>query len=289
MRKPIKNVGASVRALLLALAKERNQQFELLLTRYTLERLLYRLSISRYRDRFVLKGAMLLAAASNDPFRPTRDLDLLGFGDSAPEAMIRVFREICAIDQNDAVAFDLAAIATDRIRDDADYGGLRVKTTAVVDGAKVRVAIDIGFGDAIEPGLVDIDLPVLLKRPAPRLRAYSYETVIAEKFQAMAFFGLANTRLKDFYDIWVLSRTREFDNDRLVRAVAATFARRQTPIPVEIPDALTSAFAADPGKQRQWAAFIKDVAVNPGSLPSVVEDLAGFLMPVVAAARTRSG
>ena len=153
MRKPVKNIGASVRARLLALAKERNQPFELLLTRYTLERLLYRLSTSRYRDRFVLKGAMLLAGALDDPFRPTRDLDLLGFGDPAPEAMIRVFREICDVDANDAVAFDAAAITTDRTRDDAEYGGLRIKTTAIVDGAKVRVLIDIGFGDAVEPGL----------------------------------------------------------------------------------------------------------------------------------------
>ena len=289
MPKRVKNMGASIRARLLALAKERNQPFDLLLTRYTLERFLYRLSRSRHRDRFVLKGAMLLAGALDDPFRPTRDLDLLGFGDPAPEAMIPIFREICAIDANDAVAFDVAAIAADRIRDDAEYGGLRIKTTAVVDGAKARVLVDIGFGDAIEPGLVDIDLPVLLAQPAPRLRAYSYETVIAEKFQAMALLGFANTRLKDFYDIWVLSRTREFDSDRLASAIAATFARRQTPIPVEVPDALTPAFAADPRKQRQWAAFIKDVAVNPGSLDSVVEHLAGFLMPIAAATRTRSG
>ncbi len=289
MRRLVKNMGASVRARLLALAKERNQPFDLLLTRYTLERLLYRLSTSRHRDRFALKGAMLLAGALDDPFRPTRDLDLLGFGDPAPDAMIQVFREICAIDANDAVTFDVAAIAADRIRDDAEYGGLRIKTNAGVDGAKARVVVDIGFGDAIEPGLVDIDLPVLLGQPAPRLRAYPYETVIAEKFQAMALLGLANTRLKDFYDIWVLSRTRELDSDRLARAIAATFARRQTPIPVGIPDALTPAFAADPGKQRQWAAFIKDIAVNPGSLVSVVEHLAGFLMPIAAAARMRSG
>jgi predicted nucleotidyltransferase component of viral defense system len=289
MPKRVKNMGASIRARLLALAKERNQPFDLLLTRYTLERLLYRLSTSRHRDHFVLKGAMLLAGALDDPFRPTRDLDLLGFGDPAPDAMIQVFREICAIDANDAVTFDVAAIAADRVRDDAEYGGLRIKTNAVVDGARARVVVDIGFGDAIEPGLVDIDLPVLLGQPAPRLRAYPYETVIAEKFQAMALLGLANTRLKDFYDVWVLSRTRELDSDRLARAIAATFARRQTPIPVEIPDALTPAFAADSGKQRQWAAFIKDVGVNPGSLVSVVEHLAGFLMPIAAAARMRSG
>ena len=158
MRKPIKNMGASVRARLLAIAKARNQPFDLLLTRYTLERFLYRLSTSAHRDRFVLKGAMLLVAVLDDPFRPTRDLDLLGFGDSTPDGITQAFRDICALDFNDAVVFDTTTIAVDRIRDDTAYGGLRIKTDAVVDGARVRVLVDIGFGDAIEPGVVNIEL-----------------------------------------------------------------------------------------------------------------------------------
>src|SRR5271167_1409790 len=172
MRKPVKNIGASIRARLLNLAKERNQPFDLLLTRYTLERLLYRLSLSRYRDRFVLKGAMLLASAMDDPHRPTRDLDLLGFGDPDPNGMIEAFRQICSIHADDAVVFDLPSLTVDRIRDDAEYGGLRIKMRADVDGARVPVQIDIAFGDAIEPGLIDIDMPVLLGLPSPRLRAY---------------------------------------------------------------------------------------------------------------------
>ena len=279
MRKPIKNIGASIRARLLNLAKERNQPFDLLLTRYALERLLYRLSTSKHRDRFVLKGAMLMTSWINDPHRPTRDLDLLGFGDADPEAMLAAFRDIFAITVDDAVSFDISGLTIDRIRDEAEYGGLRLKTTATVDGAKVRVIVDIGFGDAIEPGLVDIGLPVLLGQPAPRLRAYPYETVIAEKFQAMVMLGRANTRMKDFYDVWILARSYTFEGDRLARAIAATFVRRKTEIPAGRPDALTPAFAADESKQRQWAVFLQDVAVNPGSLAEVIEELANFLMP----------
>ncbi|WP_315838283.1 nucleotidyl transferase AbiEii/AbiGii toxin family protein [Bradyrhizobium prioriisuperbiae] len=287
MRKSLKNVGASVRARLLKLANEREQPFDLLLTRYALERLLYRLSTSKYRERFVLKGAMLMMNWMDDPYRPTRDLDLLGFGDSDPDTIVKVFRDLCAIKVDDAVTFDIDGMSVDRIREAAEYGGLRIKTIATVDGAKVRVLIDIGFGDAIEPGLIEIELSVLLDQPKPRLRAYSYETVIAEKFQAMVVLGRANTRMKDFYDIWILARSYDLDRDRLARAIAATFARRNTTIPVERPDALTSAFAADQSKQQQWAGFLRDVAVKPGTLAEVVEDLAALLMLHATEARLR--
>jgi predicted nucleotidyltransferase component of viral defense system len=287
MRKPVQNLGASVRARLLNLAKERNQPFEILLTRYALERLLYRLGSSKYRERFVLKGAMLVRTWVDDPYRPTRDLDLLGFGDSDPDAIIGVFREICTLKADDAVVFDIDGLAVDRIRDDAQYGGLRIKTTATVDGAKVRVLVDIGFGDAVEPGLTEIELSVLLNQPVPRLRAYPYETVVAEKFQAMVMLGRANSRMKDFYDVWMLARSYDFEGDRLARAVAATFARRKTEIPADRPDALTPAFAEDPTKQQQWTAFVKDVAVTPASLAEVIEDLAAFLMPHAEEARRR--
>lgn len=287
MREPA-NMGASVRARLLKLSKDRNQPFQLLLTRYVLERLLYRLSSTTHRDRFVLKGAMLMTTWFDDPFRPTQDLDLLGFGDPDPEAMLAVFREICAIKANDGVAFDVQALTIDRVRDELEYGGLRIKTNATLDGARIRVVIDVGFGDAIEPGLNDVDMPVLLDLPSPRLRAYPQETVIAEKFQAMVMLGRANSRMKDLYDIWVLSRCYEFTGDRLSRAIAATFERRKTPIPIELPDALTQAFADDPTKQQQWISFVDNVAVQPGGLGDVISDLATFLMPHAEAAR-RSG
>jgi Nucleotidyl transferase AbiEii toxin, Type IV TA system len=160
MRKPLQNIGASVRARLLNLAKERSQPFELLLIRYTLERLLYRLSKRKHRDKFVLKGAMLMRYWLDDPHRPTRDLDLLGFGDSDPELTLKLFREIYAIKVDDAVVFDISALVVDRVRDESGYGGLRLKTYATVDGARVRVVIDIGYGDATEPGLDQIELPV---------------------------------------------------------------------------------------------------------------------------------
>lgn len=285
MAKPIRNMGASVRTRLLNLAKQRNQQFQLLLTRYVLERLLYRLSLTKHRDHFVLKGAMLMTNWFADPYRQTRDVDFLGFGNSDPEMMLDVFREICAVEADDGVDIDTAALRIDQIREGLEYGGLRIKTTAVVGGARVNVVIDIGFGDAIEPGLEEIELPVLLDLPTPRLRAYVRETVIAEKFQAMVMLGLANSRMKDIYDIWILSRTYEFTGDRLARAIAATFARRQTAIPVEPPDALTSAFAEDAVKRQQWAAFVNDAAAQPGSLADVLDDLVAFLMPQAAQAR----
>jgi predicted nucleotidyltransferase component of viral defense system len=285
MRKPLQNIGASVRARLLNLAKERNQPFELLLIRYTLERLLYRLSKSKHRERFVLKGAMLMRHWLDDPHRPTRDLDLLGFGDSDPDLVLNIFREICAIKAKDAVVFVVDGLVVDRVRDESGYSGLRLKTYATVDGARVRVVIDIGYGDATEPGLDEIQLPVLLDQPAPRLRAYPPETVIAEKFQAMVMLGLANTRLKDFYDIWVLAQSHKFENERLAKAIAATFARRKTAIPIERPDGLTPAFANDATKQQQWTAFLEDVAMNPGDLPNLIEALAAFLMPYAEKAR----
>jgi predicted nucleotidyltransferase component of viral defense system len=284
MREPA-NMGASVRARLQNLATLRNQPFQLLLTRYVLERFLFRLSRTSHRDRFVLKGAMLMTAWFEDPFRPTQDLDLLGMGHPDPEAMLAIFREICAVGANDGVVFDVQALIIDRLREDLEFGGLRIKTNATVDGARIRVLIDIGFGDAVEPGLVELDMPVLLDLPAPNLRAYARETVIAEKFQAMVVLGRANSRMKDLYDIWILSRSWRFIDNRLARAILATFERRRTLLPITLPDALTQAFAEDPAKQQQWVSFVDNVAMKPGGLADVVSDLASFLMPHAEAAR----
>ncbi|WYL64108.1 nucleotidyl transferase AbiEii/AbiGii toxin family protein [Bradyrhizobium ottawaense] len=149
------------------------------------------------------------------------------------------------------------------MRDENEYGGVRIKSNAAVDNARVRVVIDIAFGDAIEPGVQETDLPVLLDFPAPKLRSYPRETIIAEKFQAMVALGLANSRLKDFYDVWVLIRSYKFDDDALARAIKATFTCRKTEIPTALPDAFTAAFTEDAGKKDQWAAFTKQVAVDP--------------------------
>ncbi|WP_338832617.1 nucleotidyl transferase AbiEii/AbiGii toxin family protein [Bradyrhizobium sp. 27S5] len=287
-KQPIKNMGASVRARLMAISRDRNQTFQLVLTNYVLERLLYRLSQTKHRERFVLKGAMLLTKWFDDPLRPTQDLDFLGFGDDDPDEMVKTFREICAVPFEDGVVFDIEGVQIDRIREELEYGGLRIKTNATVDTARVRVLIDIGFGDAVEPGIAEMDLPVMLDFPAPHLRAYARETVIAEKFQAMVMLGRANSRMKDFYDVWALSRASEFTDDRLARAIAATFARRNTEIPSVLPDALMPAFAADVVKVQQWNAFAADVAFEPGTLADVVKDLGAFLMPHAAEARNLS-
>jgi len=288
MAREIRNIGASVRARLLQVSKARGQPFDLVLTRFALERLLFRLSQSSHAERFVLKGAMLMMTWFDDPHRSTRDLDLLGFGDPEPELMLAMFREILAQQATDGMTFDVDALRVDRIREELEYGGLRLRTTASISGARIGLTIDIGFGDALEPGTDILDYPSMLEFPAPRLRAYARETVIAEKFQAMVMLGRANSRMKDFYDIWILGRSFAFNDDRLARAIAATFARRETAIPETLPDALTPAFAADDQKQRQWRAFIENVAHNPGELADVVRDLADFLMPhAIAAAKLR--
>lgn len=285
MAKEPKNIGASVRARLLQLAKASGQSFDLVLTRFALERLLFRLGQSPHADRFVLKGAMLMMSWFDDPHRGTRDLDLLGFGNSEAEPMLATFREIMALEVADGVEFDVGALRVDRIREELEYGGLRLRTTASISGARVGLTIDIGFGDAMEPGVEVLDYPSMLEFPAPRLRAYARETVIAEKFQAMVALGRANSRMKDFYDIWILSRSFIFADDRLARAIAATFARRETVIPVDLPDALTPDFANDQQKQQQWSAFVRDVSASPGSLEDVVTSLAEFLMPHAIQAR----
>jgi len=279
-----RNMGASVRARLLKLAKERGQPFDLLLTRYALERLLYRLSTTKYRERFVLKGAMLMTTWFDTKFRPTRDLDFLGFGDPTPDKVVAVFREICAVTQDDGVQFDGNAMKVERNREELEYGGLRLRTQAIIDGARVPVVIDIGFGDAIEPGLDDIEYPVLLDAPAPKLRGYRHETVVAEKFEAIVKLGQANSRAKDFYDLWKLSREHQFEGDGLARAIAATFARRKTTIPAERPIGLTRAFADDPAKQQLWKAFAKNIGVELPPLGEVIEEVAAFLMPAAVAA-----
>ncbi len=191
-----RNIGASVRQRLLNLAHARGEPMETLLTRYTLERLLHRLSLSPHRDRFVLKGAMLLVTWFEEPHRATRDVDLLGFGDPAEDALLATFREIMAIDVDDGVSFDLEGLRIEAIREELEYGGSRLRTTATLAGARIPITVDIGFGDAVEPGVEDIDLPVLLDMPSPHLRAYPPETVIAEKLHAMVVLGMANIRAR---------------------------------------------------------------------------------------------
>ena len=277
-----RDIGASVRQRLLNLAHARGQPMDLLLTRYALERLLHRLSLSPHRERFVLKGAMLLVTWFDEPHRATRDVDLLGFGDATEDALLSTFREIMAIEADDGVHFDLKNLRIAAIREELEYGGSRLRTTAALAGARIPITVDIGFGDAIAPGTEDVNLPVLLDMPSPHLRAYPPETVIAEKVHAMVALGRANSRMKDYYDVWMLTSTFDLDRDRMRQAIAATFARRNTVIPNQVPDGLSDAFASDPAKQRQWNAFVGNLTGPVPQLDRVVADLRGRLMAVLA-------
>ena len=288
VRPAARNMGASVRQRLLNLSRAGGPPFNILLTRYVLERLLYRLTLTPHASRFILKGAMLVTTWFPDPHRQTRDVDLLGFGDPDPDAILAAFQEICAIQLDDGVEINAAGLRVNLIREALEYGGLRLRTTATVASARVNIVVDVGFGDATEPGIEDVVLPVLLDQPAPRLLAYARETVIAEKFQAMVVLGLANSRYKDFYDLWVLSRAFTFYDDRLARAIRATFDRRGTEIPASPPDTLTQAFAGDPMKRQQWGRYIEDLGSPNLDLSQVISELAAFLMPQARRARSLS-
>lgn len=279
--------GASVRARLGALARAKGINLELLLVRYALERLLYRLGQSKYRHRFILKGAMLQTVWLADPFRPTRDLDLLAYGDSDPENVRATFREILAIESDDGIVFDLDSLSIEPIRLEAEYGGLRLETTARLAGARIKIQIDLGFGDVMTPDALEIDYPVLLDFPVPRIRAYPRETVVAEKFQAIVVLGAANGRMKDFYDLWMMSRHFSFDGATLVKAIMATFARRQTPLPTEVPVGLSREFAMDADAIGRWGFFTTRnvLGQTPGSFGEIIVALRDFLMPVVRLAR----
>ncbi len=171
------------------------------------------------------------------------------------------------------MSIDLKGLTINAIREEAEYGGSRLRTTAALAGARIQITVDVGFGDAVDPGVEDIDLPVLLDMPSPHLRAYPPATVIAEKFHAMVILGRANSRMKDYYDVWMLTSTFKFEPERLRRAIAATFARRNTVVPTDVPDGLSDAFAADAGKQRQWDAFVRDLAGPVPGLGLIVSDL----------------
>jgi predicted nucleotidyltransferase component of viral defense system len=281
MPRDVRNIGASVRARLLARSRAENADYQILLTRYALERLLYRLSISEHRERFILKGALLFVTWVADPFRPTRDLDLFGYGVNNPEAVA----DICSTAvPDDGVVFDIDGLTAAPIREDVEYGGVRVQTYAFIDGARIPIQVDIGFGDVITPGPVEIDYPVLLDFPAPHIRTYPVETVVAEKFNAMVVLGIANSRLKDFYDLWLISQTFEFDRASLFAAVQRTFERRDTPMPTDQPTGLTDQYVEQ--WDARWKAYLRREHMHAASdnLGLLIRDLREFLIPLTLAA-----
>lgn len=285
---PPKNMGASVRARLTDKARSRGDNVQLILLRFAIERLIYRLSQSKYRDDFILKGAMLFSLWAKVPYRGTGDLDLLGKGDPAPERIASIFRELSNLSvPDDGVVFDADSVTAERTRAEDEYQGVRVELNSTLAGARLRIQIDIGFGDVVTPHAQTINYPTLLDFPEPTLRAYPPETVVAEKLEAVVSLGMRNSRMKDFFDLWVIAKTFAFDGPVLASAISATFTRRQTAIPAETPVAFTSDFANDKTKQSQWSAFLKrtSLAMAPEPLPELLAFVAGFVMPMLEAAR----
>ncbi len=232
----VTNRPASVRQRLLNLSHQRQEDFNLVLSLYAIERLLYRLSQSSYAGQFVLKGAVLFSVWTGKLHRPTRDLDLLGFGDTSDERLSEIFQAICRHDvPPDGMAFDAESISITRILEGQEYGGQRLQLSASLDTARIPLQIDIGFGDAITPGARLTRYPTLLDFPAPELRSYPKETVVAEKLHAIVVHGVVNSRMKDYYDLRLLSRLFDFEGSLLTKAIQATFERRNTPVPVSTP------------------------------------------------------
>lgn len=265
------NRAASIRARLKQHPETSKQDFNLTLTQYGLERLLYRLSISEHAPNFLLKGALLFQLWYGHPHRPTRDADLLGFGPDDVPTLVGVFRSICGIQGDDGIVFDPESVVGTEIRKDAGYGGVRIDLRATLDGARLALQIDIGFGDAVTPEAQPVTYPTLLADvPAPALRAYPKATVVAEKLHAVTILGMTNSRMKDFFDLWVLLHDTTLDDAELQRAVEATFARRQTAMPAALPIGLSDAFVADATKQVQWKAFLRKNKLEAIDLADVV-------------------
>lgn len=283
------NLAASILARLLTLAKQRGDDYNLLLNRFGMERLLARVSMSPHADRFLLKGALLFALWYDTPHRPTRDADLLGFGPDDEASLIATFRDIVAMDLGDGIVFDLDSVKADAIREDNTYGGTRITLVARIGSARCALQIDVGFGDAITPGPQTVAYPTLLGDfPAPTLRVYPVYTVIAEKYQAMVMLGQANSRMKDFFDLAVIARRTELDGATLATAIAATFSRRQTALPTERPLALTQQFSEDAAKLRQWQAFLNKNRIEAASLGDTVALLDDLLWPPTQVAASGS-
>ena len=265
------NRAASIRARLKQHPETSKQDFNLTLTQYGLERLLYRLSVSEHAPNFLLKGALLFQLWYGQPHRPTRDADLLGFGPDDVPTLIGVFRSVCSIAVDDGIVFEPGSVAGTPIRKDAGYGGVRIDVRATLDGARLALQIDIGFGDAVTPDAQQVTYPTLLADvPAPTLRAYPKATVVAEKLHAVTVLGMTNTRMKDFFDLWVLLHDTTLDDAELQLAIEATFARRQTAMPGTQPIGLSDAFADDATKQVQWRAFLKKNKLQAIDLADVV-------------------
>lgn len=289
MRAKTHGLAQSVQTRLIRHARSLGVETELVLSRYATERFLYRLSRSPHAERFILKGALLLLVWLGEMVRPTRDADLLGFGDLSDDNLVDIFRDVCAAEvEPDAMTYLADTIRVAAIRNEDAYGGRRVTLRAQLGSARLRVQVDVGLGDAVSPPPEWLDYPSLLDLPRPHLRAYRPETVIAEKVHAMVLLGTKNSRMRDFFDVYTLAKLQSFKGESLAGALVATFERRRTAIPDILPIAFTPEFAASREKQAQWRAFLAKNGLSsaPSRLTEVAEFLAQFMEPVMKAART---
>lgn len=288
-----RNPGASLQQKLRNYAKAHGEDVALVLVRYLNERFLYRLSRSPFREHFVLRGATLFTVWDAEPHRATRDIDLLGTGDSSPDVLRHIVEAVCAqvVEEEDGLMFLPDTLHIEERAEGRLYQGLHLEMAALLATARLRLEIDIAFGEAVVPPAREVELPSLLDKPAPRLRAYQKETAIAEKCQALVTLGMTNTRMKDFYDLWYLSRAYTFEGSLLADALQATFTRRETEYPANgLLLALSDTFVRDALKQQQWRAFLGKAALRKGvaELGPVIEQIRSFLQPPLAALANES-
>lgn len=279
----MKESAKSIKSRLLNIAKTQGDNFNTLLVHYVLQRLLYRLSVSEFNDQFLLKGAWLFVLWNNSLHRPTRDVDLLGFGDNDQARLLDVFIAIASLEvqPDDGLIFDLKSFSAVQIKKDGDYQGVRIDGKVKLDSAIIPLQVDVGFGDAVTPDAQVDTLPCLLDFPAPKLRVYPVYTAIAEKFQAMIHLGLLNSRIKDFYDVYVIAKTQTLNQSDLQAAVLATFNRRGTPVDNVSVLVFSQEFKGDTNKNRQWQAFLKKNRLDCLlTFAQLIELLEKFLLPV---------
>ena len=283
-------LARSVQVRLARHATEIGVDPNLVLTRYGVERYLYRPSRSPYAEQFVLKGALLMLGWLGETLRPTRDADLLGYGELSDDKLATIFRDVCNIEvEPDAVTFDADSVAVAPIRENDSYGGRRVTVNGLLGAARLKVQVDIGIGDVVTPEPQWMDYPGLLDLPRPRLRAYPRETVLAEKLHAMILLGMRNSRMKDYFDVHALLREDAMDRRALANAISATFARRQTALPERVPVGLSDAFAIDRAKLAQWHAFLGRNRLSAPDLKDVVENIRDRIAAPLELARASQG
>jgi len=277
-----KNIAASVRQRLLNNARETNRPFAEVLQYFAMERFLYRLTKSPYSENLILKGALMLIAWEAPLTRPTMDIDMLGRIENDVDNIVSIIQEICLKEvEPDGIIFDTDSVAGERIREDADYEGIRVRFKGSLDTAQFTMQLDIGFGDVVVPSVEATNYPTILDLPVPHLQGYSKESMIAEKFEAMIKLGVLNSRMKDFFDIWLLSRQFDFDGTTLAKAIAKTFSTRGTDLQPD-PTAFGDTFAKDATKDSQWRGFIRKNRMEntPHDFEEIVNAVSAFLKPI---------